>query len=64
MTYKNDVAYDKMTEKNRSFQIPKSKALNFFERTIKNKEAVPAVGIYDIPKSDNYITKGARTSYR
>jgi hypothetical protein len=25
---------------------------------------VPAVGLYDIPKADKYVTKGARTSYR
>jgi hypothetical protein len=44
VTYKNDEAYDKATHKNRSFQIPKGKTINFFDRTIKNKQFVPAVG--------------------
>ena len=64
MTYKNDEAFDKLTAKNRSFVVPKQKQINYFERIIKNKSGIPSVGLYDIPKADNFITKGARTSYR
>jgi hypothetical protein len=64
VTYRNDEAYDKMTHKNRSFQIPKAKGVNFFEQVVKKKNFVPAVGLYNIPKADKYVTKGARTSYR
>ena len=53
-----------MTHKNRSFQIPKSKGANYFEQIVKKKSFIPAVGLYDVPKADKYITKGARTSYR
>ena len=63
-TYKKDEAFDKLTGKNRSFQIPKSKMSNFFERTIKNKEYLPAVGHYDVLKAQSKISKGARISYR
>jgi len=64
LSYHNDTAFDHLTLKNTSFQIPKSKTLNFFERIVKSKQYLPSVGTYDIPKSDNFITKGARTSYR
>ena len=64
VTYRNDDAYDKLTAKNRSFQIPKAKATNFLEQIIKKKNFIPAVGLYDVPKADKFVTKGARTSYR
>jgi hypothetical protein len=64
VTYKNDEAKDKSTHKNRSFQIPKDKIVNYFDRIIKRKNFVPSVGLYEIPKADKFITKGARTSYR
>jgi hypothetical protein len=64
VTYRNDEAFDKSTHKNRSYQIPKAKATNFFEQVVKKKSFVPAVGLYDVPKADKFITKGARTSYR
>ena len=64
VTYKKDEAFDIMTHKNSSFQIPKQKILNYFERTIKNKQYIPSVGTYDVPKAEKFATKGARTSYR
>lgn len=64
VTYKNDEAKDKATHKNRSFQIPKEKLVNYFDRIIKRKNFVPSVGQYEIPKADKFITKGVRTSYR
>ena len=33
-------------------------------QVVKKKSFVPAVGLYDVPKADKFITKGARTSYR
>jgi hypothetical protein len=65
VTYKNDEAFDKLTSKNRSFQIPKSKVQNFLERTIKNKEYIPSVGHYEVAKAETFISKGfKRSSYK
>ena len=52
MTYKNDEAYDKLTHKNRSYQIPKCKIVNYFDRTIKSKSFIPSVGLYETAKAE------------
>ncbi len=64
VTYKTDAAKDKVIAKSMTFQIPKDKVVNYFERIIKRKAFVPSVGQYEIPKADKFITKGVRTSYR
>jgi len=52
VTYKNDEAYDKLTHKNRSYQIPKCKIVNYFDRTIKSKSFIPSVGLYETAKAE------------
>jgi len=64
VTYKNDESFDKVNHKNRSFQVPKEKIVNYFDRIIKRKSFVPSVGQYDVPKADKFITLGVRTSYK
>lgn len=64
LSYHNDTSFDFITLKNSSFQIPKSKCMNFFEKIVKSKLYLPSVGSYDTYKGENKVTRGARTSYR
>lgn len=58
LSYDTARGYNKLKGRDNSFSLKKEKNSSFLEREIKIRSVVPAVGTYDIQKSDRYITKG------
>jgi hypothetical protein len=53
-----------MRNSNITYGIPKGKFDTYTVKEIKRRSNVPPVGLYDITKGENSISKGTKKSYK